>query len=74
MRILETLAKPDAQAALRASLGMMEGVMADKAPTGGEEQVGIRLMQMGNHIESSTINFDENGGGKARLVEKLYPM
>jgi hypothetical protein len=67
-------AKPNAQAALRASLGTMKGVVTNEAPTSGKEQVCIVLMQTGKHIESSTINFDEDRSRKVKLMEELDPM
>lgn len=58
------LTKPHTQTTLRTSLGAMEGMMTDKTPTGCKEQVGIGLMQVGECVESDTINLDEDRGRK----------
>jgi hypothetical protein len=74
MGILETLAKPHTQAALRTSLRAMEGVVAHKAMTSSAEQVGIVFVQSGERVKSGAIDFYKDGSREARLVEEFNPV
>jgi hypothetical protein len=71
MGIIKTFAKPHTQAMLRTSFGAMEGMVAHKATTSSEEQVGIVFVQSRKGIKSGTIDFYENGVREARHVEEF---
>jgi hypothetical protein len=56
MRIDQTLAEPDRWALDRALLAPISTSPTNKAVTGAEQQVGVGIRQMGEHIESVTIH------------------
>jgi hypothetical protein len=52
----------------------MKGMMTHKAMTRSEEQVGIMFGQSEKSVKSGAIDFYENRGREARLVEEFNPV
>jgi hypothetical protein len=74
MGIVKLLSKPHTQAMLGTSLGVMESMMAYKAPTCGEEEVSTGFRQPGESVKGGVVNFNKNGGRETRFVEEFHPV
>jgi hypothetical protein len=80
MGIIQTLAKPKTisalrlVSALRTSLRAMKSMMANKATTRREEQVGVVFRQAGERVEHDTIDFNKDGSRETRAMEEFNPV